>query len=102
MLGILDIGDTADTSDDTYMTQKYNEVYAMLKEEGLAYWASGGVVPDKFSPHVQALMAFYSTEDYSVGAERLQRIIAKSAVATREIKKLGTPDYESTDNPVDY
>lgn len=102
MLGIIDVGDDASATDDTYMTQKYNEVYAMLKEKGQAYWASGGTVPDKFSPHVQALMAMFSTDDYSISSERLQRIMTKAAIAEKEIPSLGTPDYESTDNPVDY
>jgi hypothetical protein len=102
MLGILDVGDTAGATDDIYMTQKYAETYAMLKEKGLAYWASGSTVPDKFSPHVQALLAFFSTEDYSISGERLQRINAKASIAFREIKSLGKPEHESTDNPTDF
>ena len=104
MLGILDVGDslTIGGSDDLYMTQKYAEVYAMLKEKGMAYWASGATVPDKFSPHLQALLAFFSTDDYSVSSERLQRINAKASNAFREIKTLGKPEHESTDNPTDF
>ena len=102
MLGVVDIGDSAGATDDTYMTQKYAEVYAMLKDKGLAYWASGSTVPDKFSPHVQALMAFFSTEDYSISGERLQRINAKASVAFREIKSLGKPEHESIDDPTNY
>ena len=105
MLGVIDIGDDASTDapdDDTYMTQKYSEVYAALKKEGMAYWASGGAIPDEYSPHVQALCAFFSTDDYSISSERLQRIQGKTRVAWREIRKLGTPQHESTDKPKDY
>jgi len=103
MLGVIDIGDSASgTDDDTFMQQKYTEVYAMLKKDGLNYWASGGTVPDEYKPHVAAVMAFFSLDQYSVGAERVQRITGKAISANKEIRKLGKPQFESTDNPRDF
>lgn len=105
MLGVIDIGEDAsvvDPTGNTYMTQKYNEIYAMLKIKGNAYWASGSAIPDQFSPHVQALMAFFSLLDYSVSQERRIEIEKNAAIATREIPNLGIPDYESTDIPKNY
>lgn len=102
MLGIIEVGASASSADDTYMTQKYNEVYADLRNTGMDYWASAGPVPDEYVPHVEALMAYVSTDDYSVSDQRLQRIVRKAGVAKREIQRLGTPPYESLDNPKDY
>jgi hypothetical protein len=103
MLGVIDIGDSASgTDDDTFMQQKYTEVYKMLKKDGLNYWASGSTVPDEYKPHVAAIMAYFSLDQYSVGAERLQRITSKTMSANKEIRKLGQPQYESTDHPRDF
>lgn len=102
MLGIIEIGASASAADDTYMTQKYNEVFADLRTTGMDYWASAGPVSDEYVPHLEALMAYISTDDYSVSSERLQRIMQKAGVAKREIRRLGTPPYESLDSPRDY
>ena len=102
LLGISDPPDDVSGGDDTYLQQKYNEVYAMLRKDGLNYWTQTGVVGDEYVPHVAALMAFFSTESYSIGPDRLQRIVAKAGIATIEIRKLGTPKHESTDIPKDY
>lgn len=102
LLGLEEPGDTVSGSDDTYLQQVYSEVYNQLKTDGLNYWPSTGAVPDEFVPHVSALMAFYCTEDYSISDIRMQRIIAKARVADKEIRKLGQPQYESTDVPKDY
>jgi hypothetical protein len=103
MLGVIDIGDSASgTSDDTFMQQKYTEVYEMLKTDGLNYWASGSAVPDKFKPHLAAVLAYFSLDQYAVSPERVQRISGKAASAYVNIRKLGTPQFESTDNPRDY
>ena len=102
LLGVLPIGGTIAAKDTTRMTRAYNEVYADLKKESLAIWASAGVVPDDFVPHLTSLMAVNAMDDYAVPAERYQRIVNKSKIAKREMRRLAIPDYESLDNPVDY
>ena len=102
LLGVLEVGGTASSADDTHMTQRYNEVYADLRNTGLDYWASAGPVPDEYAPHVEALMAYLSTDDYSVSDRRLQRIMGKASVAKREIMRLGKPPFESLEQPTDY
>ena len=102
LLGILGIGDTASTADDTQMTKRYDELFDDFKFHGMDYWPSAGPVPDRFAPHVEALIAYHSLEDYSVSQPREMKIIRKAGVARKEIRRLGTPDYESLDEPTDY
>lgn len=102
LLGVLALGKTISATDTARMTRAYDQVYDELKEEGLAYWPSAGPVPDKFVSYVEALMAFNACDTYSVSAERYQRIVNKAANSHREIRRLGAPDYESLDEPVDY
>lgn len=101
-LGIIEPGASASAADDTYMTQKYNEVYADLRNSGMDYWASAGPVGDEFVPHVEVLMAYLSLNKYSVSNDRYQRILGRASVAKKEISRLGTPPYESLSKPTDY
>jgi len=102
MLGILETGKTLSANDTARMTRAYDQVFDDLKESTLDAWPSSGPVPDRFVPHVEALMAFNASDTYLVPSEILQRIINKSSVAMREIRRLSIPDYESLDKPVDY
>jgi hypothetical protein len=107
LLGVLQLGQSAQSQDATELETAYTEVYAGLKEEGLATWAeAGSAIPDKVVPHLVSLMALSRTDTYGVSDSRYQRILnragANGRIAKREIRKVTTPDYESLDEPTDY
>jgi len=102
LLGITRINQAAQSQDDTRIATAYTEVYEDLKEEGLATWASTGTIPDGVVPHLVALMAFNAVDEYGVSTERYQRIVGRVIPATKEIRKLTTPKYESLEESTDY
>lgn len=101
-LGMLMIGQSLQAQDATRITSGYTEVYAALKKEGLATWASTAAVPDELVPYVVALVADNCLNTYGVSTERYNRIKLIVASALREIRKLVAPDYASSDDAVDY
>lgn len=101
-LGVLQVGQDADAQDDAEMEDAYNAVYEILKEEGLAVWASDGTIPNKIRDQVVALMAMSRTTIYPVSDKRYARIQAKAAAAIPSIKSLVNPPSATQDDPVDY
>lgn len=101
-MGILRIGQSATSQDKTEIETAYDELYADLKEEGLATWAAAGSVPSKVVPHVVALVAISRADTYGISDARYRRIAARSINAKREIRRLVTPKHESLDEPVNY
>ena len=101
-LGLLRLGQTLQSQDNTRISAAYDEVYAMLVNEGLAIWASTADVPDALVPHVAALMADNCINTYGVSKERFQRIKTASVPAMREIRKLTAPDFISQDSGAGY
>lgn len=102
MLGVLSLAQTAESNDVTEVDAYYAEVYADLKDDGLTTWSLAAEVPTELVPHVVALVALHGTETYGPSPARYQRIVAKAAIAKREIRRLVTPAYESVDDPTDY
>lgn len=102
MLGIMELGDTLPTKDDTRMDQAYAEVFADLKKSGLDTWPVGGTIPDDIKPHLAALMATNALDAYHVPDSKFQRILLRAKVAGIEIPRLSVPDYESLDRPRDF
>lgn len=106
LLGVLMIGQSAQSQDATEIETAYDEVYADLKAEGLATWASTAEVPDKIAPHVVSLVALSRSETYGISDSRYQRILNRAGTngmtAKREIRKITNPDYESLTEPTDY
>lgn len=102
LLGVVEIGQSAESQHDTRIGKAYTQVYDDLKDEGLAIWATAGTIPDKIAPHLEALMAYNAMDSYAVSDARAQRITARVAVAKREIRGLITPDYESLEEPDNY
>jgi hypothetical protein len=100
LLGRLRLGQTFQSQDDAAMLESYNEVYADLKETGLATW--GDDVPDKLVPHVVSLVAMNRVDVYGVSDSRYERIAARASKAKREISLLTTPAHESIEEPDDY
>ena len=102
LLGVKAIGQTAKNKDTVRATKAYNEVYANLKTEGLAIWASTAAVPDDVAPHLEALMAFNAADAYGISGERYQRIIFRAQNAFPEIRIAVTPKFESLEEPDDF
>lgn len=105
-LGILPIGQTLQAQDDARITQAYNEVYADLKGEGLATWASTASVPDECVPHVVMLVAHSLVGAYSVSQDRMNRILLKAGAdgdrAKRELRRVVQNHHVSATGPRDY
>lgn len=105
-LGILRLGQSLQHQDKVRIESAYDEVYEELKDEGLAIWASTAEVPTKLVRHVVALVADNCLSTYGVNEARFARIKLAAGqdgeTAKRAIRKNITPEYESTDEPVDY
>lgn len=101
-LGRLRVGQSLQSQDVARIESGYDEIYAQLKKDGLAVWASTGSVPDELTPHVAALVAENCLNTYGVSDVRYQRIVNAATIARREIKKFTTPDYVSQSEPSDY
>lgn len=106
MLGRRRIGQAINDAVKTRLDESYAYVYADLKDEGLAIWASTGTIPDEIAPLVSALMALDASNDIGISKERYQRIILKTGAdgefAKQKIRRKVTPDYESLDDPEDF
>ncbi len=86
--------------------EAYDEVYAQLKQEGLANWATNGSVPDELVPSVAALMADNCLDSYGVSEERFARIKAAvgddGEMAKLKIRSFVNNAFTSQDEAVDY
>lgn len=106
LLKIVPINQAMQSQDDTRMGEAYDQVYADLREEGLATWATSGEMNDEITPHFIALMAYNKLDSYPTSDSLYQRILRRAGFngenAKREIRKLITPAYESLDEPTDY
>jgi hypothetical protein len=101
-LGLLRLNQDLQAQDVTRIESGYDEIYAQLKKEGLATWATTAEVPDELVPHVVALVADNCLSTYGVSVERFNRIKTSSIPAMREIRRLNAPHYPSQDEPTDY
>lgn len=105
-LGMLRLGQSLQAQDSTRITDAYTEVYAKLRKNGLATWASTAEVPDEVVPHVVAMVARNCLNTYSCSQERYQRIMiaagAEDKTALREIRCLVNPDHPSMSEPDNF
>lgn len=105
-LGLLRLGQSLQAQDATRIADGYTEIYAQLKKDGLATWASTAEVPDELVPHVVALVCMNCMNTYGVSQERALRILSASGpsgmTAKREIRKLTANHFPSQDEPTDY
>lgn len=102
MLGVLAFGQSLASQDSTRITQGYNEVYAYLKNKGLATWASTASVPDELVFFMASMIAYSCINDYGVSNDRYQRISADANSAEQNIRALVIPAYVSQQDPTDY
>lgn len=105
-LSLIPVGGTLESQDQTRIDATFDEVYARLKQQGLAVWASTADVPAEVVPYYVQMMLQKLTLTYSVPAERYQRIQGEAgpdgASALMKIADLITPAYESIYEPVGY
>jgi hypothetical protein len=101
-IGILQIGQSLENTDQVRIEQGYDEVYADLKRDNLNFWSATGEVPNQFVPYVVALVAMNVSGTYSIPNERYARISPMADMARARIASLGSQPYKSTKEPVDY
>lgn len=101
-LGVLRLGQALKAQDKKRLQAGYDEVYAMIKEKGVATWPSVGPVPNAAVPYVAALVADNALGVYAVSDKRYQRIKAESLLAMSNLREVVKPEYVSTNDPVDY
>ncbi len=101
-LGLLRLGQTLQSQDSARINSAYNEVYAMLKHEGINNWISTGAIPDEVVPYIAVLMADNCLSTYAVSDSRYKRIKQDSVSAMREIRKLTAPKYISQEEPAGF
>ena len=65
-LGVLRLSQDPQDQDKVELEAAYDEVYAELKEEGLATWAATGEVPSKIVPYVVAWVAITRSGTYGI------------------------------------
>lgn len=101
-LGVIAIGATPQAQDATRVDAGFDEIYADIKNEGLAIWASTAAMPNEIVPHMVALVAWNCVDDYGVSPARYQRLQIAQAAAMPKIRALVVPAYESMENATDY
>jgi hypothetical protein len=100
-LGFNPIRQSLESNVATRIEQSYDEVYAMLKEEGLATWASTGSVPNEIVPYVVNLVAD-GCISLGASAEKIQVIKSEKQLAMPMIRRYVTPAYQSQEDQKDY
>ncbi len=101
-LGLLRLGQALQAQDSTRIEAGYAEIYARLKKDGLATWASDADVPDELVQFVVSLVAENCLGTYGVSKDRFERIKLAAVTALKDIRRYITPDYVSQDEPVGF
>jgi len=101
-LGIKRLNQPLQDQDKKRIESAYNEVYADLKEDGLATWTSSGEIPSKVVPFLATLMAVNCLNNYGVSDKRYQRIKLAEKGAKRGIRRLVITDHVSSSEPTDF
>lgn len=98
-LGIVPIGQAPEAQDVTRISATFSEVYAFLKQKGLATWAQSAAVPTELVPPLSALMAQrLAGLSYSVPDARYNRIQLEAGpngmTALLKIAEMAVPEYD--------
>jgi hypothetical protein len=105
-LGLVPIGQDLESQDQARIDATYDEMYARLKEKGLAAWASDGEVPDRIVPYFCLLMEEKLLTSYSVPENRNIRIRTDAGEdgekALLKLSQLTIQEYESIDDNTDF
>lgn len=94
MLGFNPVRQPLESNIAMRIEQSYDIIYAKLKSEGLAIWASTGQVPSEVADNVSALVA-YDSISLGTSKERTSVIAAKYSDAMPMIRKFVAPHYQS-------
>lgn len=99
-LSLVPIGQDLEAQDQIRIDATFDEVYAKLKEKGLAAWASDADVPTKVVPYFALMMEEKLLTSYSVPDSRYQRIQADAGpdgeIALAKLAELVVPEYDDT------
>ena len=101
-LGLVPVGQSLASNDNTRILQAYDEVYRQLEEKGLATWASDGSVPEKAAKYVVSMVAYNCLDTYPVSSARYQRINKSYIEAVRELPNVIRNDYDDGKEPEDF
>ncbi len=101
-LGRKRLGQAMDNDLLVRITAAYVEVYADLKKDQLVIWAAANSLPDGVGPHVASLMAFNCGASVHASQALYDRVVAARNIAKREIRRLVTPQYMTTDPAEDF
>lgn len=105
-LGLVPIGQALESQDDARIEATYNEMYARVKEKGLASWTAAGDVPDRVMPYFCLLIEEKLLTSYSVPESRNIRIKNDAGEdgekAMLALAEMTIQEYESTDEPQDF
>ena len=100
-LSIMGEGLTLASYEAADLDESYVEVYAQLAALNLAVWDFDEDVPDEYTSHVAALVAYNRTTVYPVPDSRYVRLARDSDTAIPAIRELQTNDIIDQDQP-DY
>lgn len=105
-LGIVPIGQGLEAQDQARIDETYAEVYAWVKDKGLALWPSAGPVPDRCVPSFCLLMASRLLISFSVPESRYVRIANEAgpngSTALMALAAQTVQEYESHNDPEDF
>lgn len=73
-LALVPIGQALEAQDQIRIDETYDEIYEILKDKGLAIWASSAEVPSRVVPYYVQLMLDKLALTYSVPEARYNRI----------------------------
>lgn len=106
LLGLKRLNQALPAEHNIRIGKAYDEIYAVLKKDSLAVWASDGDVPDEIVNPVAALMADNCLSSYGVSVDRYTRIKTECGpdgeTAKARIRQSATPAYVSADSPTDF
>jgi len=106
-LGLVPIEQAPEAQDVTRILGTYVEVYAMLKEKGLAVWAASANPPDALVPYfILLILQKLAGIHYSVPDSRLQRINLEAGpngmTALLKLAEMTVALYEPIEQDCDY
>lgn len=100
-LGLVPVGQTLESQDQSRIDNTYAQAYAYLKEKGIVGWAAAGDIPDKYIPYLTLLMESMLLIAYSVPEARFNRITLAAGPngdnAVAKIAMLTVQEYSSND-----
>lgn len=105
-LGLVPVGQALESQDQIRIDATYGEMYARIKEKGLAAWAATGDVPERIVPYFSLLIEEKLLTSYSVPESRHIRIKTDAgqdgAIAMLKLAEMVVQEHESVDSPQDF